>query len=1544
MYQNVESCVGNGDLNIMEVKTMENGSSIRKLCIIFGVMVIALAGFMSAVSASPQEDGGDSRREAALGSLSEDMGSKISPSLALKMKERQIGDIAVIIEMKEQQKVSFDVREAKSLAVRSQKPLASALEEMQAKDIKPYWIIDAMSATVPVQEICAIAARQDVKKVWLDKKIKRIETASATSGPEQDGNMVANPLSNDSGYSPDRIVNYASTSSVDKFDASGYATTMLYLRPDLTGPPYDDYLSEDPETSGVHVKEHITRDGDYLVWGNYTLKEDINGTLYSYGIYFASESSTTFEIEIIINGTMVAAFSNLTVPYNPHYLPFSEEVTGMDPTTSDGDGVILKITKIYGGNGSVLFGTWAYSHIAMPSIDIADYGDDIINAPLVWDQGYDGSDVKISILDTGIDGTHPDLVGKVIAEEDFTDDGTTDDLQGHGTHCAGIAAGTYNTMTNVTGVAPGATLINAKVLNETGYGSTSWILSGIEWSIEQNADILSMSFGDEQREDGTGRDLEAMAVTNAVNAGYVVVVAAGNSGPGESTIGSPAVAYGAIAVAASDSSDAIVDFSSRGPTGDGRVGIDVAAPGYKIIAPNAFWESNVDYVLKSGTSMSCPHVAGAAALLLQANPDLTPDGVESALKNGADNIADDVTGVTDGSKVIYYAFDLDDIDNTTIQPELIENSESWLRVVESPTRSVLIIDDDNDIHSGDDQSVDLFRSAFEGLGYNVTNESSGETSYSTWSDYDIVVWSCGDDLTPVYDPEYKGMLVDYVTGGGRLIIESGEIASWIKQHGSQVMDRELREKVLHATADWVYSDVGDLAISTRHPVATTPNLLPGVINFTPTGPGDDSGDADAVRILPDAVGVCNWSSVAYGATRIDESVACISYSLIAYEQHENDADAGSDVWEQGAGRLDVKDAYDALTKGILVDSQWIVGKVRPGSYTKRFTVVNSNFSEKIVSITRSTGDAGDWITLPANLTVPAGGTASFDAAMDVPGDAIGAYKGSIRVNDGTEWIIIPVSINMVWDDTRIGDITGSVDEDFWYDTSSMEYGGDWVYYTLDVPVTTNLNLSLDWTDTINDLDLQLFNPDGTLTNTSFYDKPEMITVDNPLAGYWTVAINAWELRTDQETYTLNISVSGEDTTPPSVTGPSATPESIAADGIQTTQLNVTVTDPGGVGVVTVNLSAIGGSQAQAMTLIAGDVYTTTTIVAVGTKPATYCLSVNATDNFGNSNTTKCIILDVAEPVEYGVDLNVDVIKQTVTPDENAIYVLTVLNSAGQSDSFTLNITINEADTGELSKTFVSLASGASETVHLIVSDSTDGVYNTTIVAVSEGNPSKKDAVTVETTVETEAVTIIAIGDAIASTGGDGDVTPVIINNVVNAGVVRIDMHYDPSVVRVVDVAGGDFDFITSSIDNAAGVVRIGAMQVASSGLNGDVLLAEVTLQAKGSQGNTSALSIDIKELKDATPQCNPIHAGVEDGIFTVSCLCGDVNEDGNVLLDDAMYLVKHCVEEPGFEQINECASDVDCDGAINMADAMYLAKHCVGVQGFETLHCCAGQQ
>ena len=91
---------------------------------------------------------------------------------------------------------------------------------------------------------------------------------------------------------------------------------------------------------------------------------------------------------------------------------------------------------------------------------------------------------------------------------------------------------------------------------------------------------------------------------------------------------------------------------------------------------------------------------------------------------------------------------------------------SMMASAESQSKSVLIINDDNDYHFDDDKSVEIFQSAFTEIGYNVKIEKSDKTSNSTWNEYDIIVWSSGDDVTPVYDPEYKEMLVDYVTNGG----------------------------------------------------------------------------------------------------------------------------------------------------------------------------------------------------------------------------------------------------------------------------------------------------------------------------------------------------------------------------------------------------------------------------------------------------------------------------------------------------------------------------------------------------------------------------------------------------------------------------------------------------------------------------------------------------------------------------------------------------------------------------------------------------------
>ena len=1043
---------------------------------VFGIVAIVLLQFASLVSALP-----DNSEK-----------SKIESALVLEIAERPNDKIGVIIALEEQDTeplAKFDVGKAKSAAVKSQKSVSKSLDGMQAENVAHHWIINAVSAKVPACMISEIAAREDVKEVWLDKRIRLIEPV--------DGNSAASDC-----------------------------TDRLYLGHSRI-PPYDGYLLEWHETAyGAYMDMELCDDNESFDWGDYYLNGDITGTDYSYGIYFASNSSTTFKIEIMINGTTVATFPDLTVTGGEFdYMPFSAEITGIDPATSMGDEVILRITKISGDIGWIISGTDYTSNITIPCI--GDYGDASINAPAMWDMGYQGGGVTIAIIDTGIDSTHPDLVGKIVSESDFTDDGTTDDLGGHGTHCAGIAAGRRNAATGIAGVAPEASLINAKVLNETGSGDMSWIIKGIEYAIENNADILSISLGGWQ-EDGTGSDPMSIAVTNAVDAGYVVVTAAGNDGPGEATIGSPAVSHGAIAVAASDSKGAIADFSSRGPAGDGRVAIDLAAPGDEIIAPNAFWEDYEDYTVLSGTSMSCPHVAGAAALLLQAIPGLTPQKLQRALKNGADPIISS-SGNGSGARVVYCAFDMDDIDNNATQRQLIENMENWLRVAKNPTESVLIIDDENYLGSDDDFSVEVFESVFKEIGYDVTIEESDETLYTEWGDYDIVVWSCGEDPTPIRDPVYKQMLLDYVDCGGHLILESGYIASWINQYGDQIVDRELRKNVLHAMKGWAYSDVGDLRLNTGHPIATTPNLLPETINFTATEPGDDSGDANAVRILPDAVGVYNWSSVAYGGIP-NENLTRTAYGLIVYEADEEDCGGcGADVREQGSGRLDVKDSYDALTDGTIVDSEWFVGRVQPGSYTKTFTVTNNNPGVKTVDITGSTGDAGDWMTLPASLTVPAGGTASFDAVMDLPDGTVGAYKGSIRVNDGTEDVLIPVSLNVIWDYTKTPQITGILDEDWQYDTTSISGGGDWVYYTFNLPDVSVLNLSLDWTDTWNDVDMILFDPDKMpLIDPGCDDpttKPETIVVYDPLAGNWTVAINAYWLEVTPETFRLTLETS-----------------------------------------------------------------------------------------------------------------------------------------------------------------------------------------------------------------------------------------------------------------------------------------------------------------------------------------------------------------------------------------------------------------------------------
>jgi subtilisin family serine protease len=251
------------------------------------------------------------------------------------------------------------------------------------------------------------------------------------------------------------------------------------------------------------------------------------------------------------------------------------------------------------------------------------WGVERIGAGNVHAGGNKGAGVNVAIIDTGIDYTHLDLEDNFDTEllgYDFVNgDSDPMDDNGHGTHCAGIVAAVDNGG-GVVGVAPEAHLYAVKVLNSVGSGSVSDVIAGIQWSVANGMQVISMSFGG-----GDGVGMKA-ACDAAYNAGIVVVASAGNSGnpagKGDN-VDYPARYDSVIAVAATDSSDNRARWSSTGPA------VELAAPGVSIKSTYL----GGGYAIKSGTSMACPHVTGTAALVIAAGGD-----VRQCLKDTADDL------------------------------------------------------------------------------------------------------------------------------------------------------------------------------------------------------------------------------------------------------------------------------------------------------------------------------------------------------------------------------------------------------------------------------------------------------------------------------------------------------------------------------------------------------------------------------------------------------------------------------------------------------------------------------------------------------------------------------------------------------------------------------------------------------------------------------------------------------------------------------------------------------------------------------------------
>ncbi|MFB6710938.1 MULTISPECIES: S8 family serine peptidase [unclassified Streptomyces] len=260
-----------------------------------------------------------------------------------------------------------------------------------------------------------------------------------------------------------------------------------------------------------------------------------------------------------------------------------------------------------------------------------------IGTPKAWEAGLTGKGVKVAVLDTGADLSHPDLDGRVAERRSFIEGQEVADRNGHGTHVTSTVGGSgAGSAGKEQGVAPAATLAVGKVLNDQGTGSESQIIAGMEWAARDiDAKIVSMSLGSSEGSDGT--DPMAQAVnTLSAETGALFVIAAGNSGaPG--SIGSPGAADSALTVGAVDSADRAAYFSSQGPRyGDQALKPDISAPGVDILAARSQLVSGSGlYTSKSGTSMATPHVAGVAALLAERHPDWTGAQLKNALMSSS---------------------------------------------------------------------------------------------------------------------------------------------------------------------------------------------------------------------------------------------------------------------------------------------------------------------------------------------------------------------------------------------------------------------------------------------------------------------------------------------------------------------------------------------------------------------------------------------------------------------------------------------------------------------------------------------------------------------------------------------------------------------------------------------------------------------------------------------------------------------------------------------------------------------------------------------
>jgi subtilisin family serine protease len=232
---------------------------------------------------------------------------------------------------------------------------------------------------------------------------------------------------------------------------------------------------------------------------------------------------------------------------------------------------------------------------------------------------YSGRDVKVAVLDTGLNLAHPDFAGRKITSQSFVPGESVEDGYGHGTHCIGTACGPLRPPTLPRyGVAHESEIFVGKVLNDRGSGSDGQILAGINWAVANRCRVVSMSLGALTTVGETFSPIWEGVARQASEAGTLIIAAAGNTGP-FGPVNRPANCPSIMAIAAVDVRLKVASFSAPARNPDGLV--DIAGPGVDVYSTVPM---PTRYQTFSGTSMATPHVAGIAALLAEANPEASP--------------------------------------------------------------------------------------------------------------------------------------------------------------------------------------------------------------------------------------------------------------------------------------------------------------------------------------------------------------------------------------------------------------------------------------------------------------------------------------------------------------------------------------------------------------------------------------------------------------------------------------------------------------------------------------------------------------------------------------------------------------------------------------------------------------------------------------------------------------------------------------------------------------------------------------------------------